>query len=104
MLNALKAQVTHLSLHDGYPASDANEISGGSYARQSVTWGNSSNGVVNATNQPVFNVPANTTIAAVGLRSAVTGGELYGSSEVTPETFTHPGTFRLENVSMDLNK
>jgi len=57
----------HMSLHTGYPATSGNEIAGGTpaYARKSITWGTASNGAIAVTNQPVFDVPAGATVAAV---------------------------------------
>lgn len=57
--------VTQMSLHSGAPtdAGTANEISGGSYARQNVAFGAAANGVRTITAPAVFSVAAGTTVA-----------------------------------------
>lgn len=81
------------------------EISGGSpaYARKSVTYSAAAGGVMAASNQPAFDVPAAATIDYAGFYSAVTAGILYGIDAVTPETFAAQGTYTLTSVSLDLN-
>jgi hypothetical protein len=68
--------VSHVSLHSGYPDnSGANEISGGSYARQALTFGASSSGVRTQTAGNVdVPVPAATTLQHIGFWTALTGG------------------------------
>jgi len=87
--NAKNAQLDHLatiatfcSIHNAIP-SDAgtNEISGGSpaYARKAIGWDAASGGVMNKdATDPVFDVPAGTEAAFMGLWSALTAGVFYG--------------------------
>lgn len=103
MLDALKAEAKFVSLHSDYPATAGNEISGGGYARQPITWGTSSGGKTVATNQPVFSVASGTTIKAVGLFSAATAGTLYGSYSAKAETYANPGTYKIDTAEMNLN-
>lgn len=79
------------------------EISGGTYARKSVTWGTPSSGSVSASNQPVFDVPSGVTVASIAFYSASTSGTLYASDEITPETFSNNGTLTLTSITLDLN-
>lgn len=104
MLNALKEAITHVSLHSAYPATSGNEISGGGYERQPVTFSNPSGGAIQFSNQPQFSVPAGATIAAVGFWSASSAGTLYADAEVDEETYANPGTYTLESGTLDLNK
>lgn len=104
MLNALKQAITHVSLHSAYPATSSNEISGGGYARQEVTFTNPSGGAIQFSNQPQFSVSKGATIAAVGFWSAATAGTLYADAQVDTETYANPGTYTLESGSLDLNK
>lgn len=106
MLDQFKTQIGYLSLHTGYPAAALNEISGGSpaYARKAVTWANATNGEIGASNQPSFDVPASTTVGAVGYWSAITGGTLYGDFDVTDEAFANQGTYTVLSAAIDLNK
>ena len=106
MLDELAAVAVQVSLHDGDPGDNgANEISGGSpaYARKSVTWNSASGGAITASNQPEFDVPAGTTVRYVGFWSAATGGTFYGYADVTDETFTNQGTYKLTSIQLDLN-
>ena len=83
-----------LSLHTADPGTTgANECSGGSYARQSVTWAAPSGGSVATSNAQ--NVPVNTGQTALyfGLWSAASAGTYYiggalSSSAVGPTTAT----------------
>jgi hypothetical protein len=69
--------VTHLSAHTAYPGtSGTSEVTGGSpaYARKSITYAAASSGSKSASNQPVFDIPASTTVKWVGAWSASSGG------------------------------
>ncbi len=71
---------TYLALYTTDPtdADTGTEVSGGSYARQAITFGSPSNGV--STNSAAIEFPQATadwgTIAYVGIRDAVTSGNL----------------------------
>lgn len=103
MLNALAGVAKYVSLHSGYPATSGNELSGGGYARQQVTFNTPSNGAITISGQPTFSVPAGATVAAVGFWSAATGGTLYADAQVTTETYANPGTYKIESARLDLN-
>ena len=66
MAQAFADEATHMSLHDGDPGDTGdNEISGGGYAREALSWDAASAGGVDA--DPVsFAVPADTSIAYIG--------------------------------------
>lgn len=104
MLNEFGTLAVYVSLHTASPATSGNEISGGSpaYARKAINWGTASGGSMTASNQPVFDVPAGKTVAAVGFWSAATGGTLYGDDDVTSETFANQGTYTLTSVTLSL--
>lgn len=75
MLDALAAEVSHISLHSGYPGTTgASEISGGSpaYARAAVTWSAAASSVLSASNQPSLNIPAASTILWMGFWNSLT--------------------------------
>lgn len=69
------------------------EPSGGSpaYARKSLSWSASSNGVTSAV--AVFDIPAGATIVGAGVHSAVTAGTYYDGSAVTSQAFATQGTY-----------
>lgn len=83
MLDALGAVAVFTSLHTAYPGSGgSNEVSGGSpaYARKAITWNAASAGNLDNNANPVFDVPASTTVPWLGYWSAVSAGTFYGSS------------------------
>lgn len=90
------------SLHTANPGSaGGSEVSGGSpaYARKSLTWTSASAGILPLSNSPVFDVPASTTVVAVGLYKS---GVYYGYVTVGSETFTAQGTYTITSGSIDL--
>ena len=107
-LNALAgvnppAQLAYVSLHSAQPnPSGSDEISGGSpaYARAAVTWNPAAGDQINASNNPVMNVPAGTTITHVGLWSQQVGGTFlgYGAISSGPESYGAQGTFTLTSI------
>ena len=104
MLDALAPE--YVSLHNGDPGDNgANEISGGSpaYARKSITWSAASGGAKDSSNQPVFDVPASTSVKYVGFWSAITSGTFKGAAQVTQEDFANQGTYTLTDADLDLN-
>ena len=100
MLDELASVATHVALLDGSGV----EISGGDYARQTISFGSASNGAINATNQPVFDVPAGATVARIALFSALTGGTKYTESNVTQETYAGDGTYTVTSLEINLNQ
>lgn len=95
-------EATHLSLHTADPGgSGANEVTGGSYARQLITWNPASGGQKTIVGTPVFQVPAGTTITHFGLWSAVSGGSWRGGEELpTGETYGSPGTYTADSLTI----
>ena len=74
ILNGLVAAGHYISLHTGDPGTTgANEASGGSYARQSITWPSASGGTISYATAVAFPVAAGT-YTHWGFRSALTGG------------------------------
>lgn len=74
-----KARLSYISLHTADPGSTGtNEATGGSYARQSLTWGSSSAGVTSAS-QVSFSVNAGT-YSHIGFWDAVSAGTYRGGN------------------------
>lgn len=72
--------VTHISGHSDIPdATGSNELAGGSYARQAVTWTAVASGVRDNNADLTHPVPAGSTFAYYGLWNALTVGTFYGS-------------------------
>lgn len=69
----------YLSLHDEIPdGSGSGELSGGDYARQSVTWNTPGSGRVTNNGTITHPVPAGSTVVAYGHWSAAEDGTFYG--------------------------
>ncbi len=66
MLDALSALLDQVSLHTGFSLTGANEVTGGSYARQAITWNAAASAALNSSNAPSFSVPSGNTIRFVG--------------------------------------
>jgi hypothetical protein len=107
MLDALAAAAGYVSLHSADPGSNgANEISGGSpaYARKAHTWNAAASGNLDDSNQPVFDVPASTTVSHFGYWSAPSAGTFYGGAALSAsESFTGPGTYTLTDSDVSLS-
>lgn len=106
MLDALAGVAVFASLHTADPGTTgANEVSGGSpaYARKAITWNSAAAGALDNNANPVFDVPAGTTITHVGLWSAASAGTFYGSFDITDETFGAQGTYTLSDADVTLS-
>jgi hypothetical protein len=72
-------KLLYASLHTAYSATGANEVSGGSYARQAATWSAASSGSkALTTTLPSFSVPGSTTVEYIGFWDASTAGNFQG--------------------------
>lgn len=78
--NAMLDSITmnEASLHTAYSSTGANEVAGGSpaYARKAITMGAAAAAVRSSSTQPVFDVPASTTVRWIGLWTS--GGAFRG--------------------------
>lgn len=105
---ATDAPVTHASLHTAFPATAANELTGGSpaYARRAVTWeavaGTEAAGSLDMTNAPAFDVPGGVTVSAVGFWTALTAGVLMADADVTDEAFASQGSYTLNDADLSI--
>lgn len=107
--NGLNAQVgglttvaSYASLHTAEPnASGNHEVSGGSYARESISWAAASGGTAVSDAEIVFDVPGSTTITHLGYWSAVSGGTFYGSRALdTEQTYATDGTYTIASGNL----
>lgn len=79
----------YVSLHTADPGTTgASEVTGGTYARVSVTWSVPSGGTVTNTNSLSLNLPASTTASYFGIWSALTSGNYYIGGTLTPTVST----------------
>lgn len=71
--------ITHLSVHSAIPDSaGSNELAGGSYARQAVTWAAAASGARSNSGTITHPIPAGGTAAFYGYWGALSGGTFYG--------------------------
>lgn len=106
MLTAFGGVAVYVSLHTADPGTTGtSEVSGGSpaYARKAVTWNAVSAGNLDNNANPVFDVPASTTITHFGLWSAVTAGTFYGGAALSAdESFGGQGTYTFTDIDVSL--
>jgi hypothetical protein len=104
MLDALGVVATKAALYTGAPGATGiyNEVSGGSYARQTVLWNAADSGNMNLDGTATFSVPAGTTVAYVGFWNTA-GTTFYGSEAVVSETFTGAGTYTLTDADLSIS-
>lgn len=102
MLDALG--VTHVSAHTADPGeTGTSEVTGGTYARKSITFNAAASGNLDSSNAPVLDIPAGTTVTHIGYWDALTGGNFLGYSDITDETFNNAGTITITDADLDLN-
>lgn len=96
-VGGLTAVAAYASLHTAAPnASGSSEVTGGSYTRESISWGAASGGTAVSSANIVFDVPTGTTITHLGYWSASTSGTFYGSRALdTSQTFSTAGTYTI---------
>lgn len=104
MLDELGTVAVYASIHTADPGTTgASEVSGGSYARQAITWNTASGGGLDNNVNPAFPIPAGTTVTHFGLWSAATAGTFYGGGALSAqETFTGAGTYTLSDADITL--
>lgn len=102
MLDGLATGVTFVSLHTADPLTDgSSEVSGGTYARKSVSWAAAASGSVTTNANIVFDVPGSTTINHIGYWSASTAGTFYGSRALdTAQTYATAGTYTISSGAL----
>jgi hypothetical protein len=105
MLDQLATVMTRVALHSGDPgAANAadNELAGGGYARQAITWNAASGGAIDSSNAPAFSVEGGDTVSWISFWN--TGGTVrYAKKNVTDEAFGSGGTYTLTDADFDLN-
>jgi len=100
-LNALGALCTHMALYSD--VGGTTELTGGSYARKSISFAAASGGSKAVTGSVVFDVPAGGTVLSVGFLTAITGGVQHAIDDVTQETFTSAGTYTVTSATIAIS-
>jgi len=100
---AVAEVAVQVSLHSSDPGTGAsNELSGGSYARGTVTWGTPSGGIVKPTADIAIQVPAGATVAYAAFWSSDGTTRYAKQAFASPETFANAGTFTLSAAQTSL--
>lgn len=104
----LAATATWLGMNSSDPGTTGTgEISGGSYARQAVTWGSASGGSISNSGSIVTPIPASTTIAYFSTwnTSTVSGttGYAVGGALSSSQTFSTAGTFTIASAGLTIS-
>jgi hypothetical protein len=94
-LNATADAGGALITHIGLVNQSGTELTGGTYARQAVTWTAASSGTIRPNANLSFDVPASTTVGGWRGYSASSAGTNYGGPNLTNEAFTNAGTYTL---------
>ena len=93
MLGAAFTGTQYLSLHTADPGTTGgSEVTGGSYARQSITWNAASSGTQTSSNAQNFTGMPATTIGYFGIWSASTAGTYLGGGTVGGVTTVPSGS------------
>jgi len=77
MLDSLAALLDEASLHTAFSTTGANEVVGGSYARQAITWNAAASGALDSSNAPSFSVPGSNTIRFIGFYDTVPSPDVF---------------------------
>lgn len=104
MLDAAGGEIDSVSLHDDDPGSTGvNELAGGSYARQTPSWGSASGGEIQTSSALDFDVPGGNTVAWVGLWDS-TGPTFLGGIQLdASEAFSSDGTYTVTSITLSLD-
>lgn len=101
LAGGLTDAVGYVSVHDDIPStSGSNEVTGGSYTREAVTWGSPASGQVSNSGSIVHDMPASSEAVALGLWSASSSGTFYGWLPVGSSSFGF-GTVDSAGVTSD---
>ncbi len=102
-LDDIAGSASHVALFNGDPSGAGTETSGGSYARQSITWNTAAAGNLDSSNTPTFTVPSGATVNFAALYTALTGGVLLAYKAITSETFATEGSLVISDFDVAIN-
>lgn len=95
-LNAAVEGITDVVTHIALVDETGTELTGGTYARQAVSWAAASVGAQKIAADETFNVPAATTVGGWRGYTALTVGTNIGGEDLDEEAYTNAGTYVLE--------
>lgn len=93
------AAITHVGLVD----ETGTEVTGGSYARQAVTWTSAVDGLIRPNADLNFTIPAGVTVGGWRGYSLVSAGVDYGGEDLTNQPFPTGGTYTLLAASTSID-
>lgn len=103
-LQAIRSAIATVAAFTADPAaagSTANEVTGGSYQRESMTFNPATGRAMDSLAQPAINIPAGTTVTHVGFMN--TGGGMEWRIPLpAPQTFTQAGVLNLDDVDLSV--
>jgi hypothetical protein len=99
-LGALAIDSAKIHTADPTAAGTANEVTGGTYSAQAITWAAASAGNLDSSNQPLFDIPAGTTVSHYSLWSGATC-LAFGTLSAT-EAFTGAGQYKLTDADITI--
>lgn len=102
LLDGFAGAAGYASLHTADPSTGGtDEVSGGAYTREAVTWASAGSASVTTSADVVFDVPGSTTITHLGYWSASASGTFYGSRALdTSQTYSTAGTYTVSAGNM----
>lgn len=102
-LNALGIDFAKIHTTDPTAAGTVGEVTGGTYSGQTITWTPATAGNLDSSNQPVFDIPAGTTVSHYSLWSGGDAGTClaYGALSAA-ETFTGAGQYKLTDADINI--
>lgn len=100
--DGVTAVLAFASIHTAAPdATGSNEVTGGGYARQPVTWDPAAGGIATADGTLSFSGPANEDATHLGVWSLATGGTFYGSDALSGDvTFNAAGEYEVTSLTV----
>lgn len=103
IMTQLATDATHVSLHTGDPGeTGANEVAGGSYARQAVTWGAVSGGAMSNSAALDFTSMPACTVTHAALWDDVSAGNCLWSGTATNKTLGAGDTYQVAIGDLDV--
>lgn len=104
LLDYAASRITHISGHSADPGNNgANELVGGSYARQPISWNAAASGNVDMIGTETIPVPDGQALSHIGLWSALTSGTYRGAIPVPNGPIASPvGSYLVSDLDLNL--
>lgn len=101
MLDHIRGLTLTISAHTADPGDNgANEVTGGTYARQSITYGAAAGGIIDLSNAPAIPIPSGVTVTHVGIWSDA--NFVHSLPMPASETFANGGNLDVSQYQITL--